>query len=496
MVTDEQVRLLRRKLMEGKTVVAAAAASGMSEKTAHKWKSGAMPSARPERHWKTRKDPFESVWETDVLPLLQKDTAGRLEATELLRVLRDAHPGEFHEGQLRTLQRRLNLYRAHSGPEKEVFFEQVHPPGREGAFDFTSCSELGVTIEGQPFPHLLFHFILTFSRWQSVSLAFSETFEALLSGLQAALFALGGVPAVLRSDNLSAATHRLTGGGRELNQRYRQLLEHFGASSTRIEPGEAHQNGAIEQSHDTLKRRLEQRLILRGSRDFASQEAYFEGFVRPVARELNTERGVPERLAEEFPQLRPLPAQRLPEYTLFEPVTVRKWSTIHFAKTTYSVPSRLIGRKISVRQFAGHIEVWYQGALCESFPRARGESRCRIDYRHIVWSLAKKPGAMAHYRYREELFPTLRFRQTYDALCHWHGHRADAEYSRILLLAASTGESAVDARLALLLSSGERFGSDQLKLASMEVAVVVPDLPPYIPDVAEYDALLCARGEL
>ena len=90
-----------------------------------------------------------------------------------------------------------------------MFFEQVAVPGREAAIDFTHATDLGVTIAGEPFPHLLFEFVLSYSHWTWVAIAFGETFEALAAGVQGALWALGGVPAVLRSDNLSAATHEL-----------------------------------------------------------------------------------------------------------------------------------------------------------------------------------------------------------------------------------------------------------------------------------------------
>jgi hypothetical protein len=72
--------------------------------------------------------------------------------------------------------------------------------GREAAVDFTDCRELGVTLRGDAFPHLLFHFVLSFSGWTWVALALSETFEALVAGLQGALWKLGAAPRVLRSD--------------------------------------------------------------------------------------------------------------------------------------------------------------------------------------------------------------------------------------------------------------------------------------------------------
>ena len=272
MVTDKQVRLLRLKMAEGKTVEAAAAAAGMSARSAHTWKAGTLPSqAKQPRHWRTREDAFATVWDAEVVPLLERDEEGILEATTIIGELRRKHGQAFTDKHLRTLQRRVRDWRALQGPEREVFFEQEHLPGREAAIDFTDCSSLGVRIAGELFAHLLFQFLITFSRWRSVTLAFSETFEALVSGLQDAFWRLGGVPEVLRSDNLSAATHELPKGGRELNQRFAGVLDHYQLRSTRIEPGKSNQNGAVEKANHLLKSAIEQALIVRGNRDFAAR---------------------------------------------------------------------------------------------------------------------------------------------------------------------------------------------------------------------------------
>lgn len=204
-----------------------------------------------------------------------------------------------------------------------MFFEQEHVPGREAAIDFTDCSSLRVSIAGQFFAHLLFQLILSFSKRRSVSLAFGETLEALVAGLQRALWELGGVPSIARSDNLSAATHALPEGGRELNRRFKAVLDHYGMRSTRIEPGKANQSGVAEKAHDRLKTALQQELILRGSRDFASVESYL-AFVEAVRDKLNAP--CVSRLAEERKHLAPLPACRLPEYSKYE-VVVRQCVT-------------------------------------------------------------------------------------------------------------------------------------------------------------------------
>jgi len=493
MVTDKQVRLLRLKMTEGKTVEAAAAAAGMSTRSAHTWKAGTLPSqAKQPRHWRTREDAFAAVWDAEVVPLLERDQEGILEATTIIGELRRKHGQGFTDKHLRTLQRRVRDWRALHGPEREVFFEQEHPPGREAAIDFTDCSSLGVRVAGELFAHLLFQFLMTFSRWRSVTLAFSETFEALVSGLQDAFWRLGGVPEVLRSDNLSAATHELPNGGRELNQRFAGVLDHYQLRSTRIEPGKSNQNGAVEKANHLLKSAIEQALIVRGSRDFASVDAYM-AFVQMLVSRLNESSSA--RLAEEVPRLKALPAARLPGYSKYDSV-VRKWSTVHFSRRTYSVPSRLIGCEVEVRQHPDVVEVYYRKKLAASMPRLRGDKHHRIDYRHVIWSLVKKPGAFARYRYREELFPSLTFRRAYDALVDARGERADIEYVRILHLAASTLESRVEAALEVLLSRATRFDYAEVKAIAAPEQATVPDVRIPRPNPADYDVLLsCVGGQ-
>jgi len=487
MVTDAQVRLLRKKLAEGKTIATAAAAAGMSERSAYAWKQGALPSdTKTARSWRTRTDPFDEVWDAELVPLLKADEHGVLEATTLIADLQKRHGNRYGLGQLRTLQRRVHEWRALHGPGKEVMFEQRHQAGREGAFDFTDCAELGVTIAGQVFEHLLFQFVLSFSKWRWIGIAFTETFEALVRGLQGALWELGGVPRVWRSDNLSAATHQIPGGGRELNRRFADVLGHYGADSTRIEPGESHQNGGAEKAHDVLKSAIRQALVLRGSRDFASVAAYetFLGAIRATLNERSTERLVEERAA-----LKPLPATRLPEYTKYE-ATVRQWSTIHFARRVYSVPSRLIGCTVQVRLHPDVVEVWYRNKLTERMPRLRGERYHSIDYRHVIWSLVRKPGAFARYRYREELFPSLVFRRAYDALVDARGERADVEYVRALHLAASTMQSDVEVALETLLARAERPDFITVKALAAPEKPAIPVVHIPAPDLAVYDRLL------
>lgn len=474
--------------MDGKTQAAAAAAAGMSLRTAREWDTGPAPSVTKQiRDWRTRPDPFAAVWTTEVEPLLQRDLKGVLEAKIVLELLRTKHPDQFPPGQARTLQRRFREWRALHGPEPEVFFEQVAVPGREAAIDFTHGTDLGVTIAGEPLPHLLFEFVLSYSHWTWVSVAFGETFEALVAGVQGALWALGAVPAVLRSDNLSAATHELKqSNGRDLTRRFRAVLDHYGLRSSRITPGRAHENGVAEQAHRRLTSLVAQALLVRGHAAFADLASY-EAFVQEVVAYWRN-RPAAARLAEERPALHALPAAAMPSYTTYWPV-VRRWSTIRVAHRTYSVPATLMGHTVEARVHPNVVEVRYRDQVVQTMPRLRGEDEHRIDYRHVIGWLVRKPGAFARYRYREDLYPSVTFRRAYDALARTHGERADVEYLRILQLAATAGETRVADALAALVDQADGFDyvAVQARVVPRVLTIPVVHIPP--PDLRVYDAL-------
>lgn len=477
-------------MIEGKKQETAAAAAAMSVRSARKWQRGALPSkTKKPRSWRTRKDPFEKIWDREIVRLLTDDKKGALSATTVLSWVQEQHPDEYADDLLRTLQRRMRDWRALHGPPKEVFFEQKHVPGREAAFDFTDCAELGVTVGGEPFEHLLFEFVLSYSSWTWVDIAFGETYEAMAAGIQGAIWDLRGVPHVLRSDNLSAATHDLKRAGRVLTERYKALIAHYDATSTRIQPGESHENGVVEQRHYRTKRAIAEALVIRGSVDFVDVAAY-RAFVLDVVGKHN--RRIADKLAEERSVLRPLPSAAVPSYTVFYP-RVRKWSTVRVGHQTYSVPSRLIGHVVEVRRHPDTIELLYRKKTVEVMPRVRGNNAARIDYRHVIWSLVTKPGAFARYRFREELFPTLTFRKTYDALSA-RTERADVEYLRILHLAASTMEKPVEDALIALLDAGDAitFEAVRDRVAPAKPIVPVLSIPP--PDLTTYDRLLVAGG--
>ena len=154
MVTDAQVRRLKKLSKTEKTQAVAAAKAGMDMKTARKYlESGQMPGESwRDRTWRTRSDPFEKVWE-EIREFVGMNPG--LEAKTLFEAMQRKYPGQYADGQLRTLQRRLKRWRATEGPGREVFFAQRHVPGRLSQSDFTHMNELDITIGGQRYPHLL-----------------------------------------------------------------------------------------------------------------------------------------------------------------------------------------------------------------------------------------------------------------------------------------------------------------------------------------------------
>jgi hypothetical protein len=463
MVSNRQVARLWRLVRTELTLELAAAKAGMDAKTARKYlRDRRLPSEMKKKHeWRTRLDPFAEVWE-ELRERLEVEPG--LQAKTLFEHLQQRQPGRFADGQLRTLQRRIKNWRATDGPSKEVFFAQQHQPGELCQSDFTHCRELGITIAGEAFPHLIYHFVLSYSNWETGSICYSECFESLSEGLQKALWELGGVPREHRSDRMSAAVNNLT-DRREFTQAYESLLAHYQLAGQKIQAGRANENGDVEQRHYRFKQAATQALMLRGSRDFVSVADY-EEFLRRLFSRMNAGRRT--RLAEETRVLQPLPERRL-DTTRRLQVRVSPGSLIQVHRNSYSVHSRLIGELVEVRLKAETVEVWYGERKMEELPRLRGRGKHRVDYRHIIDWLVRKAGAFENYRYREELFPTSWFRMSYDALRQqWGPRRGAKEYVQILALAARRGESMVEESLrALLKESPERLSAAAL-LAMLE----------------------------
>ena len=468
----------------------AAAKAGMDIKTARKYLAdGKLPSeSKSDRIWRTREDPFQRVWE-DIRKQIDENPG--LEAKTIFEALQRENPGEFADGQLRTLQRHIKRWRALEGPGREVFFGQRHVPGRLGESDFTYMNELAITIGGQSFPHMLYHFVLTYSNWEDVTLCYSESFESLSEGLQNALWELGGAPSEHRTDRLSTAVNNMS-NAKEFTSRYDALLRHYRMDGQKIQAGKANENGDVEQSHHRLKRAVDQSLMLRGGRDFSAIGDYKE-YLRLLVARLNA--GRRDRLKAEMQHLKALPDSRL-ESTKKVKVKVDSGSVIYVDRNVYSVNSRLIGEQVEARLSSETVEVWYAGEKVEQLPRLRGRGKHRVDYRHIITWLVRKPGAFENYRYRDELFPTSRFRMAWDALREVAPARANKRYLEILKLASEEGEARVDEALRTVLEEGElgegKLNGEALGLVLAQETYVAPVTGVEIAEVelALFDELL------
>jgi hypothetical protein len=352
-------------------------------------------------------------------------------------------------------------------------------------------TELGITLGGQTFEHLVYHFVLTYSNWEAGTICYSESLESLSEGWQNAVWELGAVTAEHRTDSLSSAVNNMS-NLEEFNRRYEGVMQYYGVKPQHTNPASPNENGDAEQSHHRFKRAVEQALLLRGSREFGNLAEYAQ-FLKDLFTQRNAGRRA--RLAEEMAVMRQLPARRM-ESAKREQVKVDSGSLIHVERNAYSVNSRLIGARVEARSYLDHVEVWYGQRKIEDLPRLRGRGKHRIDYRHIIEWLIRKPGAFENYRYQEDLFPTSRFRMAYDALKETTPSRSSKEYVKILKLAAEAGEVQVDAALRELLEAEavitvESVGEVLSKLDTVPAVTMVEVAPV---DLASFDQLCTEKG--
>lgn len=480
-------------LNDKKTLTESACKAGMSEKTARKYReTGKLPSEMKQEHdWRTRIDPFLNDW-----PKIKDflETEPNLEALTIFDYLQREDPGKYQDGQLRTLQRKVKRWRALEGPPKDVVFPQTHHPGRLSQSDFTHMDKLGITIENELFPHLLYHFVLTKSNWETVNICFSESFESLSEGFQSALWELGGVPERHQTDCLSTAVNK-EGNPEEFTKRYSALMKHYRIIPAKINPGCGNENGDVEQSHYRFKKAVDQELMLRGSRNFNSREEY-EQFLRTLLKRRNA--GRKKDLEFEIEKLGHLPKKRLDSFNIIN-TSVSNRSTILINHNIYSVNSRLIGEAIRIKVHAEYLDIMCGQKLVDRLPRLRGAKKHKIQYRHVIDSLIRKPGAFENYKYKQDMFPTTRFRMVYDGLLKAKTIRnAAKEYLQILNLAAKENESLVDDAIRILLQAGsqiidcraveEVFWDLKQDKQPENPEIVIPEV-----NLAEYDRLFGSK---
>jgi len=432
------------------------------------------------------------VWSA-VQAQLEKEP--ELRAFTLFDWLKAKYPGRFSDSQRRTFERRVRRWRGTRGANREVIFPQVHFPGALGASDFTDMGSLKITIGGRLFPHLLYHFVLTYSNWESVTICQSESFEALSFGLQEAFWKMGGVPRRHRSDSLSAAVNNLS-EDRDFRARYRDLTDYYRVEPQRTNARKPQENGDVESSNGHMKTVVEQALLLRGSRDFASHDDY-QQFLYELMDKRNATRS--EKFAEEQLQLGELPPTKIDYRHHVRDIKVSRGSTIQVKRNTYSVPSRLIGHRVDVVIDIDSITVWYAGSQVQRMPRLLGRGKHAINYRHVIDSLVRKPGAFENYRYHADLFPTSYFRMAYDRLCAQHSPRVAArEYLKILNMAARDSEDAVQDALRLALTNREPISSASVRqfVEQHQQAPPVTVVHVEAPNLDDFDSLLHTDMEI
>lgn len=487
MISATQYRRLCKMINEGNTLKDAAAKAGIDPKTARKHLGNDGLRQEANHNWRTRKDDFADVW-SEITAMLTSQP--RLEAKTIFTFLVKKYPGQFQEGQLRTLQRKVKQWKGLSGESKEVFFAQSHKPGVLSASDFSHMNELDITIQGRPFAHLVYHFVLTYSNWESVTICFSENLESLSEGFQNALWQLGGTPKLHITDRLTAAMSNFANQPK-FGARYKALLDHYGIQGTKTQASSPNENGDVEQSHNRFKRAVDQALMLRESRDFSSLNEY-RIFLRDLTIERNSARS--DRFKEEIACLNELPTNRLQDATI-EWLRVGRGSTISVKKSPYSVPSRLIGEEVEARVSGTMIEIWYQGHKVEEHVRLAGKGKASIKYPHIIDWLIRKPGAFENYLYKEQLFPTSTFRAAYDVLKISCPQTYVKQYLGILKAASRDGEARVGLVVKNLITSEKLSLQSVLEaLAAPEKIISITDVTVFEVDLGIYDSTFLKKA--
>ena len=452
-ITDCQRRLFLSERQRTPTEVAAARA-GFSRASGYRMAGERRAATKP--RGRRRPDPLASVWEAEVVPLLERCPGIR--SVAVFRELLRRHP-KLSPGVRRTLERRIRAWRAEHGPEREVMFRQQPEAGQLGLSDFVDMKDLEVQVAGEALDHRLFHFRLAWSGFEHGRVVLGgESFTALSEGLQDALRRLGGVPRESRTDSLSAAFRNLSKADTEdLTARYRALCGHYGMTPSRNNRGLPHENGAIEGPHGHLKREIADALALRGSKDFEDLDAYRE-FLAAVIEGANARRAT--RIEAERRALKPLPPRRAPDY---EETSVRVTSSGGFVlkRVFYTVPSRLIGHRLGVRVFDDRLEVFLGERHHLTLPRGHRRSASRrghvVNYRHVIHSLKKKPMALLRLVYRDELFPREAYRRCFEQALEARDPRTACRLAvRLLALAHEAGcEAELAAAIARSLNAGQ-----------------------------------------
>ena len=475
-ITDHQMELYMTYRKTDRRALAAAKA-GFSRATADRIEADPRPPSQKRKpRGRRRPDPLAGIFEEEIVPLLEASPGLRAVAVyeEMMRRRPDLSPGVR-----RTIERRVRAWKAKHGPEQEIIFRQRHEPGRRGLSDFTDARALEVTVAGEPLAHKLYHFRLEYS------------------GFCHAAVVLGGVPKEHRTDSLSAAFRNLKRDAREdLTRRYEGLLADYGMEGSRNNRGRAHENGSVEGPHGHLKRAIGDALLLRGSRDFETLDAY-RAFLGQVASRRNARSRA--RIDAERAVLGPLPKRRTDG---FEETLVRVTRTGGFSlrRVFYTVPSRLVGHRLRVRLYDDRLVLYAGTEELMTLPRGHAGPEGRrgrvVDYRHVLPSLRFKPMALLNWVCRDDLFPRDAYRRAFDALREALGGRKACR--RMVDLLALAHDQCCEARLAadidVLLDAGQLPDPALLSKRFSPQPGSAPDVDVVLPPMSKYDDACLAGG--
>lgn len=502
--SDNQVRKLMKTYVKTKSAPKAALKAGMDAKTANKWlKNGCLPSEKPKknRDWRTRQNPFSDVW-----PEIEGkiNNGSKAQIKDLFEYLCDKYPNKWQPNQLRTLQRLVKNWKIINGPDKIAYLEQDHHPGEALQADFSEIESLNIKIQDELFCYMIFHSVLPYSNWEWVTVCKSESLIALKRGFQESLKELGAKPKFFQTDNSTSATHKVSKKEqliafpkkqkRAFNLDYIHFCRGYDITPRTTEVAEKQQNGDIESSHNQFKKAVASALEIMGTSDFKSVDE-LEQWLQKLARKRNLSEKRQLLLLDEKKHMAVFKGANQKDYKEIL-IKVSKFSNIVINRNVYSVPSRLIGQIVTVRQHEWHIEIYYQNKLQIKTASLIGSRQHTINYKHVIWSLISKPGAFACYRYRDEMFPRIIFRRAYDFITQEENStKKDLEYLRILHLAASNSEEDVALALELLFEQKSPISYENVKnLVEIKKPNTQLQMAEYKPELKVYDKLLAGAG--
>lgn len=406
----------------------------------------------------------------------------------------------------------------------EVFVQQSHRPGDEAEVDF---GEVVVRLAGQDVKCFLFCLRLSFSGKAVHRVSLSGGQEAFFEGHEHAFRVLGGVPAgKIRYDNLKSAVAQVIGFSRSRveTDRWTAFRSHWGLDAFYCRPGieGAHEKGGVEGQIGWFRRN--HLVPVPHVPSIQALNAMIDAWdAADEARRIGSRaRTVGEFLAIERPLLRPLPAEPLETGRWFTP-WVDRFAQVTVRTNKYSVPARLIGRRVRVLLHASDLVIYDGHAEIARHERLPGKSDARLDLDHYLEVLIRKPGALPGSTALEQARAAGKFTPVHDAwwaaarkvhgdadgtralvevlLLHRHmdGEHVVAGLAAALRAGALTADAvALEARKAAD-ETGETGGQPAADTPSASPAVasltarrldkLPPDTRP-LPSVAAYDQLL------